>query len=285
VFENAAAVEVALAPNVKEFAERYVRRERPVIVRGGVKDWPPSYKWTPEYLKAMHGTRAVKIGVSTNGDYLDDAERLNIGVEREVAFAKTIDDIFAPADPEQKCRIDQMPLKAWGALDEESPPIQYVLGKVVAKNIWMATTGSLTKTHYDMEDNINVQVRGRKEIILFPSMQLDELYPRSAWDYMSNFSRVEIATPDLSCYPRFSRATPLRAILEPGDFIYIPIYWWHHFYTLEASLNVNFWWQASVGQALRRHGLRYWPRMARQGYLHVHIVRTVLEMSKSLFAR
>jgi ribosomal protein L16 Arg81 hydroxylase len=77
----------------------------------------------------------------------------------------------------------------------------------------------------------------------------------------------------------------LRAILEPGDFIFIPIYWWHHFYTLEASLNVNFWWQASVGQALRRHGLRYWPRMARQGYLHVHIVRTVLEMSKSLFAR
>jgi ribosomal protein L16 Arg81 hydroxylase len=172
-----------------------------------------------------------------------------------------------------------------GTLDEESPPIRYVLRKVIAKNIWMATTGSLTKTHYDMEDNINVQVCGRKEIILFPSTQLDELYPRSAWNYMSNFSRVEIAKPDLSRYPRFSRATPLQAILEPGDFIYIPIYWWHQFRTLEASLNVNFWWQARAGQALRRHGLRYWPRMARDRYLHHHIVRMVRDSIESRVAR
>ena len=285
MFDNAAPVDVALALSVEEFAERYVRCERPVIVRGGVKDWPPSYKWTPEYLKSIAGTRPVKIGVSTNGDYLDYAERLNIGVEPEVAFGKAIDDIFAPADPEQKCRIHQVSLKRWSTLNEEASPIPYVLRKVIAKNIWMGSTGNVTKTHYDMEDNINVQLCGRKEVILFPSTQLDELYPRSPWEYMSNFSRVDIETPDLSRFPRFSDATPLRAILEPGDFLYIPIYWWHQFYTLEASLNVNFWWQASAGQALRRHGLHYWPRMARDRYLHVHIMRTVLDVSKSLFAR
>ncbi|MGO9930495.1 MAG: cupin-like domain-containing protein [Steroidobacteraceae bacterium] len=285
MFENAAPVDVVLAPSVEEFAERYVRCERPVIVRGGVKDWPPSYKWTPEYLKAMYGQRGVKIGVSTSGDYLDYAERLKVGVEPEVAFAQAIDGIFAPANAEQKCRIHQVSLDTWGTLDEESAPIRYVLRKVIAKNIWMGSTGNVTKTHYDMEDNINVQLRGRKEIILFPSTQLDELYPRSAWDYRSNFSRVEIEKPDLSRYPRFSRATPLRAILEPGDFIYIPIYWWHQFSTLEASLNVNFFWQARPGQALRRHGVRYWPRMARDGYLHNHIARTVRDSIESLVAR
>ena len=285
MFENAEAVDIALAPSVEEFTERYVRCERPVVVRNGVTDWPPSYKWTPEYLKAMCGTRRVKIGVSATGDYLEYAERLNIGVEPEVAFAQAIDGVFAPANAEQKCRIHQEPLDKWSALHEESPPIRYVPRKVIAKNIWMGSTGNLTKTHYDMEDNVNIQIRGRKEIILFPSTQLEELYPRSAWDYMSNFSRVEIETPDLSLYPRFSRATPLRAILEPGDFIYIPIYWWHQFYTLEASLNVSFFWQASASQALRRHGLRYWPRMAKDGYLHKQILRTVRHVSESLFAR
>ena len=88
MYEDAAPVDVALAPSVEEFAERYVRHERPVIVRGGVRDWPPSYKWTPEYLKAMCGTRGIKIGVSKNGDYRDYAERLKIGVEPEVAFAE-----------------------------------------------------------------------------------------------------------------------------------------------------------------------------------------------------
>jgi hypothetical protein len=285
MFENAAPVEVAFAPSVEEFAERYVRRERPVIVRGGVKDWPPSYKWTPEYLEATSGTRPVKIGASTSGDYLDYAERLKLGVEPEVAFAKAIDDIFAPTNAEVKVRIHQISLKRWSTLDEESSPIPYVLRKVIAKNIWMGSTGNLTKTHYDMEDNINVQLIGRKEVILFPSTQLDDLYPQSSLAYMSNFSRVEIETPDLSRYPRFSLTTPLRAILEPGDFLYIPIYWWHQFYTLEASLNVNFWWQAGMGQSLRRHGLRYWPRMARDRYLHLHIMRTVLNLSKSLFSR
>src|SRR5271168_504896 len=107
MFEDATPVEVALAPSVEEFTERYVRYERPVIVRGAVRDWPPSYKWTPEYLKAMYGTRGLKIGVSSNGDYLDYAERLNVGVEPEVAFAKAIDDIFAPTNAEQKCRVQK----------------------------------------------------------------------------------------------------------------------------------------------------------------------------------
>ena len=67
MFEDATPVDIALAPSVEEFTERYVRHERPVIVRGAVKDWPPSYKWTPEYLKAMYGARGVKVGVSKNG--------------------------------------------------------------------------------------------------------------------------------------------------------------------------------------------------------------------------
>jgi len=135
MFENAAPVDVAVAPSVEEFAERYVRCERPVIVRGGVRDWPPSYKWTPEYLKETCGTRRTRIGVSANGDYVDYAERLKIGVEPEVAFAKAIDDIFAPGNVEQKARVHQQSLEAFGTLNEESSPIPYVLGKVIAKNI------------------------------------------------------------------------------------------------------------------------------------------------------
>jgi hypothetical protein len=135
---------------------------------------------------------------------------------------------------------NQESLDSWDALKEEFPPIRHVLRKLLTKNIWMASAGNVTGMHYDTEDNINVQLLGRKEIILFPSAQLDELYPRSVWDYQSNFGRVDIASPDLSRYPRFSRATPLHVVLEPGDLIFIPIYWCHQFNTLEASLNVDF---------------------------------------------
>lgn len=116
MFEGALAVDVALAPSVEEFSERYVRRDRPVIVRGGVGDWSPSYKWTPEYLKAMCGTRRVRVGVSTDGHYREYAERMNGGVAPEIEFAKAIDDIFAPANAGPKCRIHQESLYNWDAL-------------------------------------------------------------------------------------------------------------------------------------------------------------------------
>ena len=271
MFENAAPVDIAVAPSVEEFADRWVRHEQPVIVRDGLRGWPPRRKWSLEYLKEMSGTRRVKVGVSTDGGYVE--------------FARVIDDIFSPGDAAPKYRVHQISLKRWSTLDEDASPPPYVRGKIIARNIWMASTGNVTRTHYDMEDNINVQLRGRKEVILYPSTQLDELYPRSPWDYMSNFSGVEIESPDLSRFPLFRRATPLRAVLEPGDFLYLPIYWWHQFRTLEASLNVNFWWQPRTAQTLRRHGLRYWPRMARDGYLHVHVARTVINAGRSLFAR
>jgi hypothetical protein len=285
MFENAEPVDLAVGLSVEEFVERYVRPERPVVVRGAVTDWPPSYKWTPEYLKAMSGARRVKIGVSKDGDYVAYAERLKLGAEPDVAFANAIDGIFATANAEQKLRIHQEPLSKWGPLHEESPPIRYVSRSIIAKNIWMGSIGNVTKLHYDTEDNINIQLRGKKEVILFPSSQLDELYPRSAWDYMSNFSRVDIEMPDLSRFPLFTRATPWRAILEPGDFIYIPIYWWHQFYTLEASLNVNFWWQSHASQALRRQGVRFWPRMVKDRYFHRHVLQVVRDMGRSLVAR
>lgn len=285
MFGSAVAVDVAVAPSVEEFTELYVHREWPVVVRGGIGDWGPCYKWTPEYLKATCGARRVKIIVPTNGEFVLYAERLKLGINPEVSFAEAIDRIFASANASQPCRIDQFPLDNWEVLHEDSPPPRYVRQRVIAKNMWMGSSGSVTKAHYDMEDNINVQLLGRKEIILYPSTQLGELYPRNAWNYMSNFSRVDIEAPDLSHYPRFRGATAFRATLEPGDFIYIPIYWWHQFYTLEASLNVNFWWQARLSQALRRQGVRYWPRMAKDGYLHRHIAQQVVGASRSLFAR
>jgi hypothetical protein len=232
-------------------------------------------KWTLEHLKATSGTRRVKVGVSKTGLFVNYADRLKTGVDPELPLADVIDTIFSGAKDDGNLRLHQESLDGWGILDVESPAIRYITRPVIAKNIWMGSAGNVTKAHYDTEDNINVQLRGRKEFILFPGTQLDELYPRSAWDYMSNFSSVEIASPDLGRHPRFRGATPMRAIIEPGDFLYIPIYWWHQVHTLEASLNVNFWWQSGTRQAMRWNGLRYWPRMAKDGYLHTHLARTL----------
>jgi hypothetical protein len=270
-FDHATPVDVVVAPSVDEFTEQYVRRERPVVVRGGLSDWGPMKRWTLDYLQAASGTRPVKIGVSKTGIFRNYADRFDPKGDPEVALADVIDGIFAAPDGADKRRLHQQPLAGWEPLDSDVVPIPYMRRRSILKNIWMGSAGNVTKAHYDTEDNVNVQILGRKEFIIFPSSQLEALYPRRPWEYMSNFSRVEIASPDRSRFPRFTEATPMRAVIGPGDFLYLPVYWWHQVHTLEPSLNVNFWYQARLDQAARWNGVRYWPRMARDGYLQSYV--------------
>ncbi len=282
MFENAQPIPVVTSPSVEDFNALFVRREQPVVVRGALADWAPSHKWTPEYLKTASGSRRVKVGVSKTGEYVNYADKLNLRPDPELTLGEVVDGIFAPQEGAEKRRVHQEPLEQWSTLNDESPPLGFIPREVIAKNIWMGSAGNLTKAHYDTEDNINVQLRGRKEFILYPAEQLDALYPHKPWEYMSNFAQVDLASPDLERFPRFRHATPMRAVLEPGDFLYIPLYWWHQVHTLEASLNVNFWWQIRPDQAMRRHGIRYWPRMARDGYLQTHLLRTARGALKGL---
>jgi hypothetical protein len=283
--------------SVYEFAAYYARREQPVVVRGALADWPPLKNWTLDYLRSHYGWRPVRVGLAKEGlsaaQYAQSLKALGLPlartiesmariglIETRMTFARAIDVIFHRSDPDLKCRIHQESLDSFwnGALAEECPAPSYVPRKLLTANIWMGSAGNVTGTHYDTEPNINVQLLGRKEVILYPSWQFYELYPRSAFDFMANFSQVNVAAPDLKRHPQFQGATPLRAVLEPGDFLFIPVYWWHYFNTLEASLNVNFWWTRTVRQALKWQGLRYWPRMAKDGYLHRHILQLPLQV-------
>jgi hypothetical protein len=58
-------------------------------------------------------------------------------------------------------------------------------------------------------------------------------------------SLTSLDNPDFEAHPRFKDAlkTAQRAILKPGDAIYIPYGWWHHIRALSPlNMLVNYWW-------------------------------------------
>ena len=57
-----------------------------------------------------------------------------------------------------------------------------------------------------------------------------------------NYSPVDAEQPDLSRFPRFRGAPLRRAVVEPGDLLYIPSLWWHQAHSLTTSISVNVWW-------------------------------------------
>lgn len=57
-------------------------------------------------------------------------------------------------------------------------------------------------------------------------------------------SQVDLSCPDASRFPRFDDAQGFEVILQPGELLYIPQYWWHHIENLtDECVSINFWFR------------------------------------------
>uniref|UniRef100_A0A4W3IKZ0 tRNA-yW synthesizing protein 5 n=1 Tax=Callorhinchus milii TaxID=7868 RepID=A0A4W3IKZ0_CALMI len=93
-------------------------------------------------------------------------------------------------------------------------------------------------THYDVMDNLLIQVTGRKRVVLFSPRDAPYLY------LTGDKSQVlDIDNPDLSKYPEFAKAQSYECHLEPGDVLFIPALWFHNTVAEEFSVGVNVFWK------------------------------------------
>lgn len=102
----------------------------------------------------------------------------------------------------------------------------------------ISSKGLVMWTHYDMVDNILLQVRGRKKIYLFPPTDAEYLYLNGDKSEILDLENV-----DFESYPLMSSAHRYECILEEGDALFIPALWFHNTKALDFSIGVNFFWQ------------------------------------------
>lgn len=88
------------------------------------------------------------------------------------------------------------------------------------------------------------QVRGRKQVLLFPPAQTWHIYPYQVGHPMDNFAMVDLEAPDVGRFPALARARALEAVLSPGDVLWLPRFYWHYVHQLDApseNVSLNFW--------------------------------------------
>jgi hypothetical protein len=132
-----------------------------------------------------------------------------------------------------------------------------LLDTLVVPRIWIGNAVTVA-THYDLSDNIACVVGGRRRFTLFPPEQIRNLYVGPLHFTLAGqpVSMVSLDEPDFERYPLFREAllSAQTAVLEPGDAVYIPYFWWHHVQSLEPfNVLVNYWWN----EAEPRFGLPY----------------------------
>lgn len=102
----------------------------------------------------------------------------------------------------------------------------------------IASKGLQLWTHYDVMDNILIQISGRKRVVLFDPADAHNLYLNG-----DKSEVLDIDNPDPEKFPKFYAATRYEGELEPGDILFIPALWFHNVVSLDFGVAVNVFWK------------------------------------------
>jgi hypothetical protein len=223
----------------EEFAARYVRGCRPVVLTGHTRDWAAMRNWSPEDLKRRFGHLDVDIQSERNADpnyeqnKLTLTKRVNLGgfVDRVVQGGIT-NDYYLTANNEVLRRPEFAPL-----LDDigSLPPLCDRSQLAARSSFWFGPAGTVTPLHHDTLMLFHTQVVGRKRWRFVSPLEWSRVY-----NLRHVFSEIDLERPDAARFPAFEEATVLEVVVEPGETMFLPLGWWHQVASLDVSLSFSY---------------------------------------------
>lgn len=113
----------------------------------------------------------------------------------------------------------------------------------VYTTIWMGSNGTVTNLHYDDFLTFICMAEGRKRVVMFSPEELANVYvaPFDRLIEHAQVSLMRLLEPDLQRYPLYKKAFPEArvVILEPGEVLLVPPFWWHHVDSIGFNVMIN----------------------------------------------
>ena len=199
---------------------------QPVVLSGFAKQWSFFDRCTPEYLKQVMGERQVDV-LSAASDSRSFSQDWSDPVR--MPYSELIDVVFN-RPPGERCyyhwNADVTEFKA--DMPAEVDGRQYDRG---ATGVWVGQSGNITKLHYEWWHGFLAQIKGRKRVVLFPPGESASVYRESLFVFPMPRRISKLPTDCLKAdrerFPRTFQARRYEAVLEAGDAVYIPPFWWH----------------------------------------------------------
>ena len=227
-----------------EFAEDFVGRGRPVLVKGALAGSSALTRWTLQYLRERADVREVLL--KTLYESSIDVVRKPLDDYLSELQSHEVRSSSGGTDP-QPAYLHDIPLTALlpkAADDLEHFPADYFPAWYRGNwanfaQVFLGPAHSLTPLHFDclLTHNLFFQIKGRKRFILLPAEQLEFCY-RHSW----RWCQVDAEKPDLERFPLYAKVQPIQVIVEPGDCLYFPPGTLHHVRSLDCALSFNVDW-------------------------------------------
>jgi len=216
----------------KDFSDSYFKPLRPLVIQDLAKSWPASKKWSPDFFREQYGNRQVKV----YDDSFVAAGKHYMSKLKTISLKQYIDTIMTSS---QNLRMFLYNIKS--EIPELVDDITFpTLINGLSRNfvfMFFGCKGSVTQMHFDIDMShvFHTAMYGKKTVYLFPYEQGKNLhrYPFTCRSY------VDVERPDFQQYPGLKDAQGYKVELEPGETLYIPSGYWHHFVYDEPGYSVS----------------------------------------------
>lgn len=250
-------------PSTEEFLDLW-KQYQPLLIEDVVGHWNACEKWSNDYLIKYCGNNIVNIFLYKKG-FFDDYKNfacedgyVDENFQKTVKYKEYINDYIGNdkynsylSQNFEKCFPEIIKDINYPVYFNRKPFLQLFHG-FSNKNF-----SSTTPLHFDAVHNIFIQIRGRKKILLFPPSNYLSFYPAGVDDNrgLQDFSKVDPNRLNLELFPKFPWEERIEVLLQPGEMLYIPPFWWHHVTAIDENISVSFWYALKIQDLFKQKNL------------------------------
>lgn len=240
----------------EQFRRQYIQNYTPVVLKGVAADWPAVRKWSPDYFASRYGSDTILVRVKARGVGTESLYTRDLPLAELVAniknngeyYANNLEDLF---NNHPELREDLL-LREIEAYSCASPP-KFEPGKkkrwrvpqwgeILSTQIFISNANGRSGYHCAAGGNFFVQVYGHKRWVFVNPRHSPFMYPVIRKDFFYSGSAVDVRKSDeeqlQEGYPLYNLIPKYEVVLEPGDVLYSPQWWWHTVDNLDLSIGV-----------------------------------------------
>eukprot|EP00112_Aurelia_sp_Birch-Aquarium-sp1_P001721 Seg1188.2 transcript_id=Seg1188.2/GoldUCD/mRNA.D3Y31 product="hypothetical protein" protein_id=Seg1188.2/GoldUCD/D3Y31 len=222
--------------DAEHFYKKYFRQSRPVILRNATHNWPAFSSWGNfTYLKQTFGQERFNVEFRKRFD-------TTFPVRKTLKLAQFLDEY-----QKKDVYLDSLFPKDSSMLGDILLPMPLSCKKYESSidnlNLLISSGNTSSALHQDGYENFLSVLSGVKEVILYHN-KFTRDFDADKYTLAAGVSDVDPENFDAEKFPKIKEMPFLFGTLNPGDLLYIPIYWWHQVRSYgDPNIAVGIWFR------------------------------------------
>ncbi len=234
-------------PSRKALYENYVDPAIPVVIAPDIAQREKGGLLTPEALRRRFEDKLIPVKVAENRTLRPNLTRIEIPFNDYAAYVE------GTPDGEDLQYAAQIPLdNTYEGVEADMVAPILPDGALIKGGswLWFGPSGTIVPMHFDDAHNFLHQHYGSKHVTLISPVHFESLRPGAKDAPDRQMSSIDF--PSSEEQPDSSRGAPpyLKAVIEAGDVLFIPAFWWHRVEAVGVAITVTYPWRAPLMSCL-----------------------------------